>query len=68
MLFGLTSPTTNLLPALTIACVKIVQVVVPSPASVAAFSEASLISIAPKFFSLSLKRIDLATDTPSLVT
>ena len=50
------------------ASVRTMLVVVPSPASVAVRSEACLIIFTAKFSIGSIKSIDLATVTPSLVT
>src|SRR3954449_8778364 len=54
-------------PSRTIACARIVAVVVPSPASVLVFEATSLTICAPMFSNLSLSSISLATVTPSLV-
>ena len=51
----------------SIACAKIVAVVVPSPASFTVFLAASFKSVAPMFSTGSNKTIEFATVTPSFV-
>ena len=48
-------------------CVSTIDVVVPSPAAVAVFSDASFTICTARFCVGSSKTIDLATDTPSFV-
>ena len=54
-------------PSSTSACVRMVAVVVPSPASSFVLFATSLMISAPMFSNLSLRVISFAIDTPSLV-
>ena len=56
------------IPAFTKASVNTIAVVVPSPARVAVRSAASRIIRTARFSTGSIRAIDLATVTPSLVT
>ena len=58
----------NFIPSVIRACVKIVDVVVPSPATSLVLLAASLMISAPSLIIGSDKLIDLLTVTPSLVT
>ncbi len=64
---GFSPAATARTPSRTIACARIVAVVVPSPASVLVLEATSLTICAPMFSNLSLSSISLATVTPSLV-
>ena len=64
---GLAPAVTFLIPSRTIACVKTVAVVVPSPAISLVFEATSDTSLAPIFSKWSSSSISLAMVTPSLV-
>ena len=64
---GLAPAVTFFKPSFTIACVRMVAVVVPSPASSPVLLATLLTSCAPVFSNLSSNSISLATVTPSLV-
>ena len=64
---GLAPAVTFLIPSRTIACVKTVAVVVPSPAISLVFEATSDTSLAPMFSKWSSSSISLAMVTPSLV-
>ena len=55
------------MPSDIIACARIVDVVVPSPASSPVLDATSFTNWAPRFWNGSSKEISLATDTPSFV-
>ena len=65
---GFIPAATYFIPSRTIAWVKTVAVVVPSPALSLVREATSFTICAPMFMSLSLSSISLATETPSLVT
>ena len=64
---GLAPAVTFLIPSRTIACVKTVAVVVPSPAISLVFEATSDTNLAPIFSKWSSSSISLAMVTPSLV-
>ena len=64
---GLAPAVTFLIPSRTIACVKTVAVVVPSPAISLVFEATSDTNLAPMFSKWSSNSISLAMVTPSLV-
>ena len=64
---GFIPAATDFMPSFTMACAKIVAVVVPSPASSLVRDATSLTICAPMFSNLSSSSISLATVTPSFV-
>ena len=64
---GFIPAATAFMPSLTIACARIVAVVVPSPASSLVRLATSLTICAPMFSNLSSSSISFATETPSFV-
>ena len=64
---GFMPAVTYFTPSFTIACARIVAVVVPSPASSFVLLATSLTIWAPMFSNLSSRSISLATETPSFV-
>src|SRR5437016_4491754 len=64
---GFMPAATDFAPSRTIACARMVAVVVPSPAASLVFDATSRTICAPMFSNLSWSSISLATVTPSLV-
>ncbi len=65
---GLAPAVTFFKPVRTMACARIVAVVVPSPARSLVLEATSFTIWAPMFSTVSFNSISLATLTPSLVT